>query len=138
MVKIFVTVLVFMVLIFPASVQAGYEEGLRAYQSEDWFEAIKELRPLAERGNAEALVLLGNMYMDGNGVIQSYDEARRLYRRAAELDHAEAQVILAVIYEKGLGAEADSEEAFKWFKRAAERGHPLGQFFVGRAWLGGR
>ncbi len=39
-----------------------FEKGLRAYEQRDYATALRELRPLAERGHAAAQFKLGEMY----------------------------------------------------------------------------
>jgi TPR repeat protein len=44
---------------------AGFDQGVAAYKSEDYATALRELRPLAENGDAQSQFLLGNMYREG-------------------------------------------------------------------------
>ena len=46
---------------------AGLDEGLEALRRGDYAAAAKELRPLAERGDAEAQYRIGRMYEFGAG-----------------------------------------------------------------------
>ncbi len=46
---------------------AGFDEGMAAYQRGDYATAIREWRPLAEQGHAEAQYNLGLMYDIGLG-----------------------------------------------------------------------
>ena len=63
---------------------AGVNEGVAAYNRGDFATALREWRPLAEQGVAEAQFNLGLMYYDGEGVPQDYAEAVKWYRKAAE------------------------------------------------------
>ncbi len=54
---------------------AGLDEAAAAYQRGDYATAIRELRPLADQGNAGAQYNLGNMYENGRGVPQDDAEA---------------------------------------------------------------
>jgi TPR repeat protein len=47
---------------------AGFDAGLAAYKFEHYTTALKELRPLAEQGDADAQFKLGFMYGTGQGV----------------------------------------------------------------------
>src|SRR4030067_1967421 len=58
------------------------EEG-RAYAEGDYKKAAKLYRPLAEKGDAEAQLILGSMYDFGLGVPQDYKEAVKWYRLGA-------------------------------------------------------
>ena len=73
---------------------AGLDEWRAAFVRGDYEIAIKELRPLAEQGNAEAQKNLGKMYADGRGVAKDRAEAVKWYRKAADQGHTEAQKVL--------------------------------------------
>ncbi len=61
-----------------------FNKGLEAYRSGDFATALKEWKPLAEQGDADAQHSLGVMYESGWGVPQDDKEAVRLYTLAAE------------------------------------------------------
>ncbi len=61
---------------------AGWDEGVAAYQRGDYAKAIRELRPLAEKGYANAQVVLGVMYVKGQGVPQDYTKAALIHFNA--------------------------------------------------------
>ncbi len=73
---------------------SSYQAGLDAFDRGDHHTAMKEWRPLAERGNEAAQASLGFMYAKGQGVAQDYQEAVRWYRLAAEQGHASGQFSL--------------------------------------------
>ena len=110
---------------------ADLKAGLDAFQRDDYATALKELRPLAEQGNAEAQYYLGRIYSGGFGVTQDYAEAMKWYRLAAEQGDAAAQFFLGVIYEFGWGVSQDYTEAVKWYRLAAEQGDSNGQGTLG-------
>ena len=92
-------VLTFAILIgLAAPAWAGFAEGVAAYKRGDYATALRELRPLANQGVAEAQCNLGVMYSKGQGVPQDDDEAVKWYRKAAEQGHAEAQFQLGAIF----------------------------------------
>jgi uncharacterized protein len=64
------------------------ENGAVAYQRGDFASSLRELRPLAEQGNALAQSFLALMYYGGQGVAQDYRQAARWYRLAAEQGNA--------------------------------------------------
>ena len=57
-----------------ASAWAGYDEGLAAYNRGDYATALREWRPLAEQGDANAQYNLGLMNYHGRGVPQDYTQ----------------------------------------------------------------
>ena len=97
-----------------------YEEGLKAYRSNDFATALKEWRPLAEQGNAIAQFNLGLLYKNGNGVDIDEELAAKWHCKAAEqgdekfikwcLDiahrgSAETQYKLGKLFQRGQGVE---------------------------------
>ncbi len=97
---------------------------MAAYQRGDYATAIRELRPLAEQGVAEAQFLLGVMYDKGLGVPQDYAEAVGWWRKAAEQGYAKAQYNLGVMYGNVLGVPQYYAQALMWFNLAASRFPP--------------
>jgi len=47
------------------SKSADYQKGWEAYRSGDYIEALREWKPLAEQGNADAAHLIGRIYRNG-------------------------------------------------------------------------
>ena len=84
--------------------------------------AVLKWRVSASTGDTEAMVVLGNLYMDGNVVELDKEEAARWFRKAAELGNAAAQCRLATCYLNGDGLDKDVEEAAKWMLKSAEQG----------------
>ncbi len=76
---------------------------------------------LAEKGQVEAQLELGTMYLEGRGVQQSYPEALKWFRKAADKGNAAAQFHLGVMYAKGLGVPRDYDEAVNWLTLAARQ-----------------
>jgi TPR repeat protein len=75
----------------PAARQLGllYEvkgQHLGMSLTECWNEAVVCYRIGEAAGDAKAAAFLGNMYLDGRGVVRSDDEAKRLFERSLQLD----------------------------------------------------
>lgn len=113
---------------FPA--QAGLIEGRQAYLDQKWEIAIAELRPLADAGDPEALMLLGNMYNDGDGVARDHRMAMKLLQDAAARENSQAMVSVATMYATGLGVERSWHDAANWYEKAAMMNNQTGQFFL--------
>jgi len=60
-----------------------FQEGTDAYERGDYETALKEFRPLAEQGHAQAQVNLGIIYSQGRGVPKDSVQAYRWYTLAA-------------------------------------------------------
>src|SRR5437899_2478129 len=115
-------VMVFLVW-FAAPAGADLDMGVAAYNRGDYATALRELKPLAEKGMAPAQFNLGVMYNFGEGVPQDDKEALRWYRLAAEQGHHLAQFILGSRYAAGDGVRQDYVQSYMWLSLAAAQGH---------------
>ena len=101
---------------------AGYEEGLAAYESGDYATALKEWKPLAEQGHAQAQDQLGVMYMQGQGITRDYKASVKWFKLAAEQGYVEAQDNLGGMYYNGQGITQDYVRAYMWWHIVASQG----------------
>lgn len=98
---------------------AGFDEGLTAYNKGDFATALKEWKPLADQGNAEAQFNLGVMYDNGQGVAQDYAQAVQWYRKSADQGDADAQNNLGVMYADGQGVPQTNVVAYALYNLSA-------------------
>ena len=117
---------------------AGWDEGVAAYHRRDYVTALREWRPLAKQGNAEAQYNLGVMYDKGRGVPRDYAKALQWWRKAAEQGVAGAQYNLGIMYDTGRGVPQDYAEAARWYRKAAGQGDATAQFNLGFMYSNGR
>ncbi len=129
--KIVATAVVLLFAIGVPSAQADLGKGEKAFKRGDYAAALREWRPLAEQGVAEAQSNLGQMYKLGLGVAQDYAEAVVWYRRASDQGHVEARHNVGGAFYTGKGVPQDYVEAARWFHKAAERSHFKAQFNLG-------
>ena len=115
-----------------------FQQGVEATTRGDYQTVFKFLLPLAEQGNAEAQLVLGNMYASERGVKQDDVEAVKWYRKAAEQGDAAAQLKLGAMYDTGRGVKQDDFEAVNWYRKAAEQGYAPAQFVLGALYLSGK
>ena len=101
----------------------NFQDGLDAYQINDYQKAARLWLPLAEQGDAIAQSNLGNMYRKGQGVPQNYKEAYKWYHLSAKQGLASGQSNLGDMYSLGLGVSQDYKEALTWYRLAAEQGN---------------
>ena len=94
-------------------------------------QAVLWYRRGAEQGSAGAQLLLGNMYLFGQGVAKDDQLAVFWYRKAAEQGHAGTQAVLGSMFAEGRGVLKDDRQAAFWFNKAAEQGDVTGQFELG-------
>ena len=92
-----------------------------AYDRADLKSALGAWLPLAEQGDQEARVIVGEIYERGLGVDPDYEKAAEWYMVAAEAGSKRAQINLGHLYELGLGAPPDARLALEWYRRAAGR-----------------
>jgi len=101
-------------------------------------ESAKELRQLAQRGDASAQNELGLLYYEGKGVPQNHNKAKEWFDKAVEQGHAGAQVNLGTLYLRGEGAPQSSQMALFWFSRAAGQENALAFAKLGLMYSQGR
>jgi hypothetical protein len=78
-------------------------------------------RKAADQGYAIAQNNLGDLYENGHGVPQDYEQAAAWYRKAADKGNAVAQFGLGSLYYGGHGVQQDYSEAYFWLNLAAAR-----------------
>lgn len=103
---------------------ADFNDGVFAYAKGEYDQAFNTMRSLAEtsdHGLAQYYVAM--MYLRGNGVEQSYEEAAKWFRKSAEQRVKQAQYRLAELYMKGRGVPKDYEYAYAWYRVGAEHEH---------------
>ena len=120
-----------------AVASAGLQEGLDELRRSDYAAAAKELRPLAERGDAEAQYRVGLMHEFGKGYPKDMAQALAWLRKSAGQGHTGAQVELGVIYTTGDGVRKDDAQSVSWFTKAAMQGDATGQYNLGMMYAKG-
>ena len=105
---------------------ADLPKGAIAYKSGDYATILREFRPLAEQGNADAQFMLGGMNNNGQGVPQDYKTAAKWYSLAAEQGDAGSQYSLGLMYGIGKGIIQDFVYAHMWGNLAASNGNEGG------------
>ena len=101
----------------------GYDE----FQAQQYAAAWPKLRPVAEAGNLDAQVMVGNFYQLGFDVVEIDEaEAARWYEKASVQGYGLASSNLAGIR----FIEGDYEESNRLYRLAHEQGFPHGRAFV--------
>lgn len=116
------------------SAAADLESAQRAYDQKDFVTALKELPALAEQGNADAQLILGKMYMMGQGVPKDSEQAFKWLKAAAMKGNADAQFFLGSMY---LLPQKDIGEGLQWLRLSAEQGMQDAQYLLGKAYMQG-
>jgi cell division septation protein DedD len=112
-----------------ADVKAGVDQ----WQAGNYGAAVKEWRPLADQGDADAQFNLGQAYKLGRGVPADLRIAQSWYEKAAQQGHPQAQANLGLI----LFQNGDRARALPWIRKAADAGDPRAQYVLGTALFNG-
>jgi TPR repeat protein len=119
--------------IFPAAAAvAGTQQGFDAFRTGQYDEALKELRPAAKSGDADAQFLLGRMHMAGLGVKKDDNAAVAYYKSAAEGGSVEAAHEYGTALVSGTGVEQDLPEGLKWLYVAEQGGVNKARIYLDR------
>ena len=99
------------------------------YNNQNYSEALKLYKQLADEENPDAMTSLGFMYQNAQGVEQNDIKAYQLYEKAATHEQPYALFNLGVLYASGKGGvEGNHFKAFDFFQRSAVAGVDLGQY----------
>ena len=108
--------LVFVLLVTPSiGIRANVlDDGIQAYDRQDYLGAYKQLLPLAEQGNGEAQYYVGGMLVDGIGIPS--DTSRGVYwlEQAVNNQYYMAAQMLGSMYLSGLGVPMDPQKGAKY------------------------
>ena len=113
------------------------QEATEAYHQGDYAKVRQLVEPLANKGDAVAQTILGDLYRDGEGVQRDYTKAREYYEKAATQGNADAQNNLAKLYYSGLGMEKDYDKAHEWWEKAAAQNNRHAQTQLGNLYFQG-
>ncbi|MCM1323518.1 MAG: sel1 repeat family protein [Acetobacter sp.] len=84
---------------------------------------IDELKAKADKGDVEALLDLGYMYLYGtDGIAVDHKQALAYYEKAAKKKNAVALNNLGSLYFNGIGTNVDYSRAISYFEEAAQMG----------------
>jgi uncharacterized protein len=117
-----------------SEIQIALEEAAVAEKTGDSAAEVKAVTRLAELGESWAQVLLGQMYLQGDDVVQSDKVALSLFLKAANpsghtdikpngLGNPKGQYMLGIMYYQGRGVTLDRVEAYKWLTIASSTDH---------------
>ncbi len=103
-----------------AKPQPGQQELDKALNASDATATAAWLWKATSRGNPEAPVRLADMYIKGNGVPRSCEQAMVLLRSAATKENAPARNRLAALYANGTCVARDRVKAYQLMSSALE------------------
>ena len=120
----------------PAETEGPAKAALQAFQDGRHAKAVELAKSLAEKGNADALYLLGFAHETGQGADASREKALEYYRKAADAKHKDATYRLSFIL---LASEKEEErdQARQALEDAAKDDPAVAGRILGEAYLRG-
>lgn len=104
--------------------------------------SMKDILPVyrekAEQGDADAQLMMGQIYAMGDVVAADMAQAFSWFMKAAQQDHAQAQFRIAEMYLYGQGVEQDFSHAQKWAEKSAQQGYADGEYLLGLLYAEGK
>jgi hypothetical protein len=99
-----------------------------AFDRASYADALRVWLPLAEGGDAEAQMYVGEIFERGVGGAPDPAAAAAWYKRSAEQGNRPAQLNLGSLYERGVGVAKDPKAARDWYRRAAGLENIAGEY----------
>ena len=103
----------------------------------DYARAAHWTRIAADKGVADAMLVMGTLYANGQGVAKNQGEAVKWMRKAAENKSDVGMFVLGALYEQGQGVAKNLPEAKRWYEQAAEKGQPEAMYALGKLYAHG-
>ena len=113
------------------AVQAGVPEGVEAYNKFRFTDARKELTEPAAAGDLEAMAVMGEMLLRGQGGARDELKAREYIIKAYEGGNSRATSTLGQLYLTGNLVNKDEAKGVELVKRAAEQRNPAAMSIYG-------
>jgi TPR repeat protein len=113
------------------------KEALAAFREGRHAKAIELAKPLVEKGNADAIYLMGYAYETGQGIEASRESALEYYRKAAATGHKDATYRLSFIL-LASEDEAERSQAREALEKASKEDPAVAGRILGEAYLRGR
>lgn len=108
-----------------------FKNAQKEYEVKKYSLALEYFTKSAEKGNDEAMVMIGDLHRFGEGVSQSWEESTKWYQKAAEKGNGEAMLNIGLIYLKGIGVSQDFSKALEWLSKAVEKGNSAAMGHIG-------
>ena len=105
-----------------ATARAGFDQAAAAFAAGNYPVALKELKPLADKGDARSQYAMGVMAENGFGMPKNLPQAAQWYMKSAKQGNTDAQYNLGAMYEHGVGMPINNVQAARWYRPAAESG----------------
>ena len=105
-----------LLIIYPLVVYASQlDEGVQAFERQDYQTAYMRLLPLAENGDGKAQYYVGEMLVSGMGVSSNIDKGVYWLEQSVNNRNHMAARTLGKMYLSGFGVPMDTEKGAKYF-----------------------
>ena len=108
-----------------------YKNGLNVIEK-DYKTAIIWFEKAGKNDYSKALYILGQMYLDGEGVERNFNLCEKYLVKAARLNNEDANYLLGIFYHDGILVVKNYKIAFKHFTEAARKNHPDSMYMLGK------
>lgn len=120
-------ILLVLALLFSANVYADdFEEGVKAFEQQDYQKAKEFYEKACNGGDASGCSNLGGLYYTGKGVPQDFSKAKELYEKACNGGKASGCFNLGELYRAEEGVPQDFSKAKESYKKACDGGLEVG------------
>ncbi|HZQ41429.1 MAG TPA: tetratricopeptide repeat protein, partial [Rhizomicrobium sp.] len=121
-----------------APVTPSIAAGVAAARSRDFALALANFKPLAEQGDANAELAMGQLLMQNCTGLQDKPAAVEWLNKAATAGNIPARNLLGLAYMTGHGVPLDDNKAFALFSQTAAAGNAVGEMELGYLYTAGR
>ena len=115
LVRLAIFSLVLLIITPLAAYASQLDEGIQAYERQDYQAAYKRLLPLAEKGDGKAQYYVGEMLVGGMGVSSNIDKGVYWLEQSVNNRNHMAAKTLGKMYLSGFGVPMDTEKGAKYF-----------------------
>lgn len=106
-------------------------QALAFYKQKKYEKAFLLWKEEASKGNDQAMVNIGLLYLKGEGVAQDPRLSKNWFEQAITYNNPSAYYNIALMYQNAIGVEKDDVLALTYFKSAAAFGHSGANFRLG-------
>jgi tetratricopeptide (TPR) repeat protein len=134
--SVFGLAFLFIGLTYNTAAAQTFDDGVFAYDLDDFERAAEIWEPLAQQGHVLSQYNIGLLYENGLGVPHRPDLAFFWYRMAALNDNDDARYNLGGLYFRGEGVERSVEQAAQVWTESANAGNPNAAYNLGVILIG--
>ncbi len=111
----------------------SYDNGIYFYKQGKYKKAMESFLIASENTDNRAMLVIGIMYANGDGVKKDQKESFEWFEKSANAGNEHAWIKLGNIY----ASKEDYKKAFKWFQKAANVGNIKAAYNLGYFYTGG-